>query len=349
MNIALTETRAPIRRAVPVSPGSSAVLVATAAAADGGPAALQPWEGETLLARLAGQFAEPRHRARPRAHAARVGRSGPRRRRRRAGARRRGPCRRPARDRRHRRRGGRAAGRRLRRHRHPARGARGPAGRAEDPHRRAHHRRQRRPPLRLQDALEPRPHRLGGLALPRRAPPDRDVPRRAQGRAGRPPRRRPRRRAAGGAGRARARPPTGRRSSTTRPATGTACWRCAPGRERGEPAPEREALDAAALSPEDAAELERRRAIAPDDVTSLLLVGVIRSGVHVSASRLRSLFWARPGSPAGARARRARRSSSTTRIASCSTRRSRARTASSPRSSSRPTRSTSPAGRRAGG
>ncbi len=69
-------------------------------------------------------------------------------------------------------------------------------------------------------------------------------------------------------------------------------------RERGEEAPEREALDAAALSPEDAAELERRRAIAPDDITALLLVGVIRSGVHVGASRLRTLFWARPGSPA---------------------------------------------------
>jgi CDP-alcohol phosphatidyltransferase len=69
-------------------------------------------------------------------------------------------------------------------------------------------------------------------------------------------------------------------------------------RESGEPAPPREALDAAALSPEDAAELERRRAIAPDDVTAMLLVGLIRSGVHVNASRLRSLFWARPGSPA---------------------------------------------------
>ena len=33
------------------------MLVATAAAADGSAAALQPWEGETLLARLAGQFA----------------------------------------------------------------------------------------------------------------------------------------------------------------------------------------------------------------------------------------------------------------------------------------------------
>ena len=77
-------------------------------------------------------------------------------------------------------------------------------------------------------------------------------------------------------------------------------------RAPGEPPPGREALDAAPLPPEDAAELERRRAIAPDDVTALLLVGVIRSGVHVGASRLRSLFWARPGSPAALRARRRR-------------------------------------------
>jgi len=33
------------------------VLVATAALADGAPAALQAWEGETLLSRLAAQFA----------------------------------------------------------------------------------------------------------------------------------------------------------------------------------------------------------------------------------------------------------------------------------------------------
>jgi hypothetical protein len=69
-------------------------------------------------------------------------------------------------------------------------------------------------------------------------------------------------------------------------------------RGRGEPAPPRELLDAAELSAEDAAELERRRAIAPDDVTALLLVGLIRSGAHVGASHLRSLFWARPLSPA---------------------------------------------------
>ena len=85
----------------------------------------------------------------------------------------------------------------------------------------------------------------------------------------------------------------------TRRSTGTACsrWRRSTG-ERGEPAPPREQLDAIALSPEDAAELERRRAMAPDDVTALLLVGLIRSGVHVGASHLRSLFWARPLSPA---------------------------------------------------
>jgi hypothetical protein len=69
-------------------------------------------------------------------------------------------------------------------------------------------------------------------------------------------------------------------------------------RAEGEPAPSREVLDATPIAPEDEAELERRRAIAPDDVTALLLVGIIRAGVHVGASRLRSLFWARPGSPA---------------------------------------------------
>src|SRR3954468_7523282 len=44
------------RRAVPPVPGSSAVLVATAALAGGGPAALQAWEGETLLSRLVAQL-----------------------------------------------------------------------------------------------------------------------------------------------------------------------------------------------------------------------------------------------------------------------------------------------------
>src|SRR4051794_38072867 len=69
-------------------------------------------------------------------------------------------------------------------------------------------------------------------------------------------------------------------------------------REPGAPSPPREALDTAPLGQEAAAELERRRATAPDNVTALLLVGLVRSGVHIPASRLRSLFWARPGSPA---------------------------------------------------
>src|SRR3954451_7689110 len=47
------------RRAVPPVPGSSAVLVATAALAGGGPAALQAWEGETLLSRLVAQLSSP--------------------------------------------------------------------------------------------------------------------------------------------------------------------------------------------------------------------------------------------------------------------------------------------------
>jgi phosphatidylglycerophosphate synthase len=69
-------------------------------------------------------------------------------------------------------------------------------------------------------------------------------------------------------------------------------------RAPGDPVPPREVLDAAELSPEDAAELERRRAIAPDDVTALLLVGLVRAGAHVGTARLRTLFWARPLSAA---------------------------------------------------
>ena len=187
------------------------------------------------------------------------------------------------------------------------------------------------------------------LALPRRAPPHRNVPGRAQDRA----------RPTGPASR---RSPSGWRGCSTRPArrlaggarpqgrrAGAACSALrAMDREPGDAAPTREVLDTAPLTPEVVAELERRRASAPDDVVALLLVGIVRSGVHVGVSRLRRCS-GRARSPRGARARRRARSSSTTRTASCSTRRSRARTASSRRSSSRPTRSTSPAGRRAAG
>ena len=53
------------------------------------------------------------------------------------------------------------------------------------------------------------------------------------------------------------------------------------------------------LSDEDAAELERRRAAAPRDVTAMLVTGLVRSGEHLSQSFLRKLFWARPLSDQG--------------------------------------------------
>jgi hypothetical protein len=52
--------------------------------------------------------------------------------------------------------------------------------------------------------------------------------------------------------------------------------------------------DAVVLSSEDEAQLERWRAAAPEDAASLLLVGLVRSGVHVGVSHLREFFWARP-------------------------------------------------------
>jgi phosphatidylglycerophosphate synthase len=51
------------------------------------------------------------------------------------------------------------------------------------------------------------------------------------------------------------------------------------------------------LGPEDAAELRLRVAAAEQDVTALLLFGLVRSAVRVSTSHLRRLFWARPLSP----------------------------------------------------
>jgi len=48
------------------------------------------------------------------------------------------------------------------------------------------------------------------------------------------------------------------------------------------------------LSDADAAELRRRLAAAPEEVPALLLVGLVRDGVQVGNSFLRSLFWARP-------------------------------------------------------
>jgi phosphatidylglycerophosphate synthase len=47
------------------------------------------------------------------------------------------------------------------------------------------------------------------------------------------------------------------------------------------------------LSDEDEARLRERTAAAPDDAVAMLLVGMIRSGAHVSLSHLRALYWAR--------------------------------------------------------
>jgi phosphatidylglycerophosphate synthase len=44
----------------------------------------------------------------------------------------------------------------------------------------------------------------------------------------------------------------------------------------------------------DEDELEHRLAVAPDDVTALLFVGLVRSGVHLGPSYVRRLYWSRP-------------------------------------------------------
>ncbi len=49
-----------------------------------------------------------------------------------------------------------------------------------------------------------------------------------------------------------------------------------------------------ALDEEDAEELRRRLAAAPEEIPALLLVALVRDGVQVGSSYLRSLFWARP-------------------------------------------------------
>jgi phosphatidylglycerophosphate synthase len=51
------------------------------------------------------------------------------------------------------------------------------------------------------------------------------------------------------------------------------------------------------LSDEDERRLRERLEAAPDDAPSLLLVGLIRGGVHVGSSHLRKLYWARTLSP----------------------------------------------------
>ena len=59
------------------------------------------------------------------------------------------------------------------------------------------------------------------------------------------------------------------------------------------------------LSDEDEARLRHRLAAAPDDAVSLLLVGLVRDGATLSGSHVRKLFWTRPlSAPAAAEAER---------------------------------------------
>ena len=60
--------------------------------------------------------------------------------------------------------------------------------------------------------------------------------------------------------------------------------------------------EAVVLSDEDEARLRQRLAAAPDDAAALLLVGLVRDGALLTGSYVRRLFWTRPLSPAAAAA-----------------------------------------------
>ena len=64
--------------------------------------------------------------------------------------------------------------------------------------------------------------------------------------------------------------------------------------EDGSDEEEQAPADAVELAPEAEAELARRVGAAEQDVTALLLHGLVRSAVRVGTSHLRRLFWARP-------------------------------------------------------
>jgi hypothetical protein len=64
--------------------------------------------------------------------------------------------------------------------------------------------------------------------------------------------------------------------------------------ERELPEEEPMPADEVPLSREDEAKVRRRLAVAPEDVPSLLVVGLVRGGAHVGSTHLRRLFWARP-------------------------------------------------------
>jgi Family of unknown function (DUF5941)/CDP-alcohol phosphatidyltransferase len=63
--------------------------------------------------------------------------------------------------------------------------------------------------------------------------------------------------------------------------------------------------DVIVLSADDEARLRHRLAAAPDDAAALLLVGLVRDGAMLSGSHVRKLFWTRPlSAPAAADAQR---------------------------------------------
>jgi phosphatidylglycerophosphate synthase len=79
-------------------------------------------------------------------------------------------------------------------------------------------------------------------------------------------------------------------------------WRAAVLRATGIPPEPDDPPEAPELEAEDEAELALRDRAARVDATSLLLVGLVRGGAHVSSSYLRGFFYARPLSAAAARA-----------------------------------------------
>jgi hypothetical protein len=62
-------------------------------------------------------------------------------------------------------------------------------------------------------------------------------------------------------------------------------------------APDAESIE---LSPEDEARVRERVAAASDDAVALLLVGLVRNGAQLGASHLRRLYWSRPLTAEGA-------------------------------------------------
>ena len=241
------------------------------------------------------------------------------------------------------------AGRRVRRHRDAAGGARRPARRTADRDRHSLHQRAGGAAVRLQDPWSPGARRIGRLALPRRASSHRHVPRRTQDRAGRPAQRRGRRETARRV--ARPAPPAEWREELDYKA---GHWRrmlalMAMDRERGEPAPPREVLEAAPLPPDVLAELAAQ---ARERARRRRCAAARRHGPHRRPRQRLAPALAVLGPPrlaGGARARRGRGSSSTTRTGTARVRGQGERRLLHDVLRLAPTRATSRAGRRDAG